>query len=132
MVRVLAADRLQLHFPGLDHLAPVSLAEYFLDRYEVTNRQFKVFIDSGGYRRREFWQEPFEDGSRWLPWDQAVARFGPGDTTVAPASRPIARPDREFARGHPVSDAVFAIYRRLYAYGCGNACRTTAPTGASA
>lgn len=75
MVWVPAAERLGLQFPGLDHLPPVSLAEYSLDRHEVTNRQFKVFVDSGGYRRREFWREPFLDGGRRLTWDEAVARF---------------------------------------------------------
>ena len=75
MVRVLGADRVDLHFPGLDHLAPVPLADYFIDRTEVTNRQFKVFVDSGGYRRREFWQEPFVENGRALSWDQAMARF---------------------------------------------------------
>ncbi|HMA38873.1 MAG TPA: protein kinase [Gemmatimonadales bacterium] len=75
MVRVLGADRVDLHFPGLDHLAPVPLADYFIDRTEVTNRQFKVFVDSGGYRRPELWQEPFEENGRRLSWDQAMARF---------------------------------------------------------
>jgi dienelactone hydrolase len=75
MVRVLGADRVDLHFPGLDHLAPVPLADYFIDRTEVTNRQFKVFVDSGGYRRPEFWQEPFEENGRRLSWEQAMARF---------------------------------------------------------
>ena len=75
MVRVLGADRVDLHFPGLDHLAPVPLADYLIDRTEVTNRRFKVFVDSGGYRRPEFWQEPFVENGRRLTWDQAMARF---------------------------------------------------------
>ena len=28
----------------------VNVDDYWLDRYEVTNRQFKTFVDSGGYR----------------------------------------------------------------------------------
>lgn len=75
MVRVLGGDRVDLHFPGLDHLAPVPLADYFIDRVEVTNRQFKLFVDSGGYRRPELWEEAFVENGRRLSWDQAMARF---------------------------------------------------------
>ena len=32
---------------------------FWLDRYEVTNRQFKAFVDQGGYREPRFWKEPF-------------------------------------------------------------------------
>ncbi len=34
------------------------MPDYFIDRYEVTNRQFKQFVDQGGYSRRELWKEP--------------------------------------------------------------------------
>ena len=30
-----------------------------MDRYEVTNREFKRFVDNGGYRRKELWEHPF-------------------------------------------------------------------------
>lgn len=29
---------------------------YFIDRHEVTNRQFKQFVDQGGYQKREYWK----------------------------------------------------------------------------
>ena len=38
-------------------LPSVSLPAYYLDRYEVTNRAFKEFVDAGGYRRPAYWQE---------------------------------------------------------------------------
>jgi hypothetical protein len=31
------------------------LPRFLIDRHEVTNRQFKAFIDAGGYRDRQFW-----------------------------------------------------------------------------
>ena len=40
------------------------LDDYWIDRFEVTNRQFKEFVDRGGYRRRDYWREPFIDGGR--------------------------------------------------------------------
>ena len=39
--------------PGLDHLPPQRLRDFWIDRYEVTNRDFKRFVDAGGYRDRE-------------------------------------------------------------------------------
>ena len=58
MVRV-ARRTPQLHYPGFEEVGPVALGDYLMDRYEVTNREFKLFVDSGGYRRRELWEEPF-------------------------------------------------------------------------
>ena len=31
----------------------IPLGDYLMDRYEVSNGEFKQFVDSGGYRRRE-------------------------------------------------------------------------------
>jgi eukaryotic-like serine/threonine-protein kinase len=59
-----------------------SVPEYFMDVTEVTNRQFKAFVDAGGYQKREHWTQPFVEGGRELPWDEAIARFR--DTTGRP------------------------------------------------
>jgi dienelactone hydrolase len=53
----------------------VALPEYWIDKYEVTNRQFKQFIDAGGYRTRDFWREPFVKDGRPLDWEHAIAEF---------------------------------------------------------
>jgi hypothetical protein len=50
-------------------------APFWIDRHEVTNRQFKAFVDAGGYRRPEFWKHDFVDGNRTLAWPDAMARF---------------------------------------------------------
>ncbi|MBZ5590355.1 MAG: protein kinase [Acidobacteriia bacterium] len=60
----------------------VQLPDYWLDRYEVTNREYKAFVDGGGYRRREFWKEPFVKDGRPLTWEDAMAAFR--DTTGRP------------------------------------------------
>jgi predicted Ser/Thr protein kinase len=38
--------------------APVNPGPYQIDRYEVTNREFKRFVDAGGYRRKDLWKYP--------------------------------------------------------------------------
>ena len=35
----------------------VSLAGYWIDRTEVTNAQYRKFMDAGGYNRQEYWTE---------------------------------------------------------------------------
>jgi formylglycine-generating enzyme required for sulfatase activity/dienelactone hydrolase len=56
-------------------IGPFSLKDYFIDRYEVTNREFKQFVDRGGYRSKEYWKEPFRKGGRTLTWEEAVNEF---------------------------------------------------------
>ena len=60
----------------------VALEDYWLDKYEVTNREFKEFLDAGGYRKREYWKHPFVTDGRELSWEQAVEEFR--DTTGRP------------------------------------------------
>jgi cephalosporin-C deacetylase-like acetyl esterase len=55
--------------------APVLLPAYWIDRLEVTNREYKRFVDAGGYRDPKYWKEPFQDGERVLSFEDAMARF---------------------------------------------------------
>ena len=55
---------------------------FFIDRYEVTNREYKEFVDAGGYRSREYWKGPFEKDGKVLSWDEAMAEFV--DATARP------------------------------------------------
>jgi hypothetical protein len=62
------------------------LDDFWIDRLEVTNRQFKAFVDQGGYQRREYWPQPFFDGQRSVSWDDALARFRDSTGRPGPAS----------------------------------------------
>jgi len=53
----------------------ISLPDYWMDRFEVTNRQFRTFVDAGGYRTREYWKVPIIENGRTLPWDEAMTRL---------------------------------------------------------
>ena len=63
-----------------------ALDDYFMDRFEVTNRQFKSFVDEGGYRRREFWREAFVEDGRILSWDDAIGRLQDATGRPGPAT----------------------------------------------
>jgi formylglycine-generating enzyme required for sulfatase activity/dienelactone hydrolase/predicted Ser/Thr protein kinase len=68
-----------------NNVRPVVLTDFWLDRYEVTNRQFKTFVDQGGYRTKAFWMVPFVEGGRTLSWDEAMARFQDATGRPGPA-----------------------------------------------
>jgi formylglycine-generating enzyme required for sulfatase activity/dienelactone hydrolase len=79
-------------------LPEVKLGGYWIDKYEVTNRQYKEFVDRGGYRNQAYWKQPFvKDGVR-LTWDEAMAAFRdatgrPGPATWELGSYPEGRAD---------------------------------------
>ena len=55
--------------------APDKTSAFWLDRNEVTNREFKEFVDKRGYEKREYWKEPFVKEGKALTWEQAMAEF---------------------------------------------------------
>jgi formylglycine-generating enzyme required for sulfatase activity/tRNA A-37 threonylcarbamoyl transferase component Bud32/dienelactone hydrolase len=61
---------------GATPTAPVlALPAYWLDRFEVTNREFKKFVDAGGYRKPEYWKHLFVKDGRVVSHEQATAEF---------------------------------------------------------
>jgi serine/threonine protein kinase len=51
------------------------LADFFIDTYEVTNRQYMEFINSGGYRNPKYWKHKFVKDGKELSWEEAVKAF---------------------------------------------------------
>jgi eukaryotic-like serine/threonine-protein kinase len=56
-------------------VGPYKLPSYFVDRFEVTNRDYQKFVDSGGYQKPEYWPVEFEKDGRKLSRDEAMAMF---------------------------------------------------------
>ena len=48
---------------------------FFMDRYEVSNKQFKEFIDSGGYMNPAYWKHSFIKEGKTLTREEAMAEF---------------------------------------------------------
>jgi DNA-binding winged helix-turn-helix (wHTH) protein/dienelactone hydrolase len=65
--------------------APVWLPDFWVDKYEVTNREFQEFVDAGGYRDRRFWREPFLEDGRELSWEEAMQIFRDATGRPGPA-----------------------------------------------
>jgi formylglycine-generating enzyme required for sulfatase activity/predicted Ser/Thr protein kinase len=74
MVRV-PTRAVQSQIRGIGELHVDRLNEFLIDRYEVTNRDFKKFIENRGYAKRDYWRAPFVKGGRTLPWEQAMKQF---------------------------------------------------------
>jgi dienelactone hydrolase len=78
-----------VYLPFLDYAAgppSAELGSYLIDTHEVTNRQFKEFVDAGGYRRRELWKHEFVEGGKAIPWEQAMAMFVDATGRPGPAT----------------------------------------------
>ena len=92
-------DRMGSLPPGMVHVpsgssdptqhAAVRLNDFFIDKFEVTNREFKKFIDAGGYRDPRYWKFPVIQNGHKLDFDKAMLlfrdktnRFGPSTWEV--------------------------------------------------
>lgn len=52
----------------------LQMRDFFLDRYEVTNEEYRRFVEAGGYARPELWS-PIVIRGDTVSWDEAMARF---------------------------------------------------------
>ena len=51
------------------------MADFAIDKYEVTNKQYKEFVNAGGYGNRKYWTQKFVKDGRDLTWDEAIKAF---------------------------------------------------------
>jgi dienelactone hydrolase len=56
-------------------VGPYRLPPFDLDKFEVTNKAFQVFVDSGGYRNPQWWKEPVVQAGRTLSFAEAMLLF---------------------------------------------------------
>lgn len=56
--------------------------DFWMDQYEVSNKDFKKFVESGGYRNQKYWKVPFIKDGHELSFGEAMKHFH--DTTGRP------------------------------------------------
>jgi dienelactone hydrolase len=71
--------------PGSD-LQSFSFPAFWIDRSEVTNREYKKFVDAGGYERRDLWTQPITKNGHTLSWDESRALFRDATGRPGPAT----------------------------------------------
>ena len=64
-----------LDITGLGGAASVTLNEFWIDKYEVSNRPYRDFVRAGGYSDPRFWKHEFNQGGRKLPFGEAMKLF---------------------------------------------------------
>ena len=73
----------------LDSYKGKLVEEFLIDRYEVTNKEYKRFVDSGGYNNKSYWSFPIYSKGKEMSWESAMSLFvdktgkqGPADWEV--------------------------------------------------
>ena len=80
--------------PEMVLIGSQTCGRYLMDKFEVTNEQFKRFVVAGGYENKEYWSGLlFVKEDRNLTWDQAMGEFcdrtgQPGPSTWEEGSYP--------------------------------------------
>jgi len=64
----------------------VPIEAFFIDRHEVTNRQYKAFVDAGGYSKPEYWREAFVKDGRTISREAAMSQLRDATGQPGPAT----------------------------------------------
>jgi eukaryotic-like serine/threonine-protein kinase len=98
---VVSGDEVRLGYPH-GQAPRVRIEDFLIDRHEVTNEEYKRFVDAGGYQKREFWTQPFVRDGRAIRWEEAVALFRDATGRPGPATWEAGSYPRGLEK-HPVS-----------------------------
>jgi serine/threonine protein kinase/pimeloyl-ACP methyl ester carboxylesterase len=73
-------------YVGVSGLDGVKLNAFLIDRYEVTNQQFKEFINNGGYQRQWYWKQDFIQNDSEITFEEAIKLFCDSTGQPGPAT----------------------------------------------
>ncbi len=74
MVRV-PADQWGDYIAFAGWLGTYDLPAFYIDRFEVTNREYQAFVDAGGYEDAKYWTQPVVKDGRQLSRADEMALF---------------------------------------------------------
>lgn len=92
---VIQGGRIRLAYP-LGSTATPAVAGFLIDRHEVTNEDYKRFVDAGGYQKPVFWKQPFVRAGRTVSWEDAIALFHDATGRTGPATWEVG----DYPKGH--------------------------------
>ena len=64
-----------MNIVGLEQEGGKIVGEFLIDRYEVSNKNFKEFIDANGYENSSFWQYPFYHNGEEISPAEAIVKI---------------------------------------------------------
>lgn len=62
------------------------IGDFFIGKYEVTNREYKTFIDAGGYLQQKYWKIPIHKDGHEIGWEKAMKEFTDQSGLSGPSS----------------------------------------------
>jgi eukaryotic-like serine/threonine-protein kinase len=92
---VVPGGTIGLGYP-FDQAPSAKVDDFLIDRHEVTNEEYKKFVDAGGYRKREFWKQSFVRDGRTVLWEDAIALFHDATGRPGPATWDVG----DYPKGH--------------------------------
>ena len=116
MARV-PANEARMYIVGLEQTGGKEVGEFLIDKYEVSNKEFKEFVDAGGYADTSFWKHPYYAKGIEYTAEEAMATFidktnQPGPATWEAGSYP------DGTESHPVTGiswyeaAAYAVFAK--------------------
>jgi len=76
----------QMRIIGLEKYGGKQVGEFLADRFEVTNKEFRQFIDAGGYSDKRYWNYPIYREGKEIFWESAIPLFVDRTGRQGPAS----------------------------------------------
>jgi serine/threonine protein kinase len=81
----------------------LKLNDFYMDKYEVSNKDYKEFIDAGGYFKKQYWNHPIIHNGQIFSWEDAISQFT--DRTGLPGPRHwLNQKYPEGLENHPVTN----------------------------
>jgi class 3 adenylate cyclase/dienelactone hydrolase len=74
MVRI-PKNKARMLIVGLEQESGKTVSEFLIDKYEVTNKKYKEFMDANGYSNVTFWQNPIYSDGQEISLTDALAKF---------------------------------------------------------
>jgi len=65
----------KMYIVGLEHFGGNNVGEFLVDQNEVTNEEYKKFIDAGGYEDKSYWNYPIYVEGNEISWETAMNLF---------------------------------------------------------
>ncbi len=114
MVRI-PAKNTPMYIVGLESNGNKDVPSFLMDKYEVTNKDYKAFMDAGGYSNKKFWNNIIYQNGKEIALDVALTLFvdktgRPGPANWEAGTYPDAQDNFPVTGVSWYEAAAFAVY----------------------